>query len=125
MLSQISNGLGLFLQIAQVATILFAVYKFTRKPHDTLSDKYEDLCKRVDKIELLLAEIKKSLDASHEKHRQQDKTNATFKTVMLAFVDFEIAYCLHTNYEFTDDLVRAKKELQDYLARGNGENKET
>lgn len=125
MVSQISSGLGLFLQIAQVATILFAVYKFTRRPHDTLSDKYEDLRTRVDKIELLLADLKKSLDASHEKHRQQDKTNATFKTVMLAFIDFEIAYCLHTDYEFTDDLLRAKKELQDYLARGNGENKES
>ena len=73
--------------------------------------------KRVDKHDARLEDIEESLLRGNDKFREQEETNATFKTVMLAFVDFEIAYCLHTNYEFTEDLMRAKRELQDYLSR--------
>ena len=40
-----------------------------------------------------------------------------FKTVMISFVDFEIAYCQNTGYAQTEDLKNAKKALQDYLAK--------
>lgn len=112
----LSDFLKVFLQVAQVVTILYAVYKFTRKPHDSLESKHDELKKRVDEHDLKLKEIDNSLHKGNDIFRDQEKTNATFKSVMLAFVDFEIAYCLHTNYEFTDDLMKAKKELQDYVS---------
>ena len=59
-MNELSEVLKVFLQIAQVITILFAVYKFTRKPHDTLEQKHEALEKRVDehdvKIKLAFSE---------------------------------------------------------------------
>ena len=116
MFSEFSEVLKVFLQIAQFVTILYAVYKFTRKPHDSLEEKHNELKKRVDAHDVEIREVKESLKQGNDIFRDQEETNATFKSVMLAFVDFEIAYCLHTNYEFTDDLMKAKKELQDYVS---------
>ena len=98
------------LATANICIIGYGFYKFLNKPHDTLEEK-------VDELTLKVKEMEESLRQGNDRFREQEKTNATFKSVMLAFVDFEIAYCLHTNYEFTDDLMKAKKELQDYLAK--------
>ena len=117
MLAQFSEILKVGLQVAQVVTILYAVYKFSRKPHDTLEQKYENLKTKVDEQSVILQETKKSLDASHEKHRHQEETNATFRSVMLSFVNFEIAYCKNTGYEDNSDLLQAKKELSNYLTK--------
>lgn len=61
--------------------------------------------------------MQKSLDSSHDKHREQNELNEVFITSMLAFLDFEVAYCAHTGYEFTDDINKAKDTLMKYLAR--------
>ena len=115
MLAEVKDFLQVAIQIATIVTILYGLYKFTRKPHDTLDQKYESLKTQVDEQGLILKEQRKSLDASHEKHRQQEDTNATFKSVMLAFINFEIAYCRNTGYEDNQDLLDAKKELSEYL----------
>ena len=105
------------LATCNVIIIVYGGYKFLNKPHDTLEEKHEALEKRVDAHEVRLDSIDKSLHHGNDKFREQEITNATFQSVMLAFVDFEIAYCLHTDYKFTDDLMKAKKELQDYLSK--------
>ena len=112
-----SEILKVFLQIANITVLGYALYKFLNKPHTNLES-------RVTTLEVELKETRQSLLQGNDKFREyeirfneQEKTNGTFKSVMLAFVDFEIAYCLHTNYEFTEDLMKAKKELQEYLAR--------
>lgn len=110
-----SDYLKIFLQIAQVVTILFAVYKFTRKPHDTLEMKHEALEKRVDEHDLKIKEVEQSLKQGNDKFRKQEETNATFKSVMLSFVNFELAYCSNTGYEDDQDLLDAKRELSEYL----------
>ena len=115
MLAEVKDFLQVAIQIATIVTILYGLYKFTRKPHDTLDQKYESLKTQVDEQGLILKEQRKALDASHEKHRQQEDTNATFKSVMLAFINFEIAYCRNTGYEDNQDLLDAKKELSEYL----------
>ena len=104
------------LAIGNLCIMLWALKTFLTRPHTTLEEQLKSLEKRIDAIDLVLKDIQKSLDSSHEKHRQQKDTNEVFITSMLAFIDFEIAYCLHTNYEFTDDLMKAKKELQDYVS---------
>ena len=115
MLNDVSDVLKVFLQIAQVATILFAVYKFTRKPHDTLEEKHKALEKRVDEHEVKIKEVETSLKQGNDKFRKQEETNATFKSVMLSFINFELAYCSNTGYEDNQDLLDAKKELSEYL----------
>ena len=111
----ISEYLKVFLQIAQVVTILFAVYKFTRKPHDTLEEKHKALEKRVDEHDVKIKEVEQSLKQGNDKFRKQEETNATFKSVMLSFVNFELAYCSNTGYEDNQDLLDAKHELNEYL----------
>ena len=110
-----SDYLKIFLQIAQVVTILFAVYKFTRKPHDTLEEKHKALEKRVDEHDVKIKEVETSLRQGNDKFRKQEETNATFKSVMLSFINFELAYCSSTGYEDNQDLLDAKRELNEYL----------
>lgn len=113
----ISDGMGLLLQLANIVIIGYALYKFLNKPHDTLETKHEELKKKVDEHDVKFKEIEKSLHLGNDKFREQEETNAVFKSVMLSFVNFEIAFCLHTDYKDTDDLIQAKKELNDYLAK--------
>lgn len=104
-----SEILKVVLQMANIIVLGYALYKFLNKPRNELENK-------VDEHDVKIKELELSLKQGNDRFREQDKTNATFQSVMLAFIDFEIAYCMHTNYEFTDDLKKAKKELQDYLA---------
>ena len=115
-LQAISSYAGLFLQFANIVVITYGLYKFMSKPHDTLEEKHEALAKRVDKHDQKIEDIEESLLKGNDKFREQEETNATFKSVMLSFINFEIAYCIHTGYEHTEDLILAKKELESYLS---------
>lgn len=115
-LNDFSEILKLLLQVANVAIIGYGLYKFLNKPHDTLEEQYKILEKRIDAHDLLLKEMKNSLDSSHDKHRGQKEINTVFINCMLAFIDFEIAFCQHTNYEYTEDLAKAKQTLQEFLS---------
>jgi hypothetical protein len=112
----ISSILGLILQMANIVVIGYGLYKFMNKPHDTLEEKHEELVKRVDKQDIRLDDIEESLLKGNDRFRNQEETNATFKSVMLSFINFEIAYCIHTGYDNNEDLINAKKELESYLS---------
>lgn len=115
-IQDISSALGLILQFANIVIIGYGLYKFLNKPHDTLEEKHEELAKRVDKHDIRLDDIEESLLKGNDKFRNQEETNATFKSVMLSFINFEIAYCIHTGYDNNEDLINAKKELETYLS---------
>ena len=106
-----------FLAIGNLCIMLWALKTFLAKPQTTLAEGLKAMEKRMDANDIILRDIQKSLDKSHDKHREQKDTNEMFITCMLAFIDFEIAFCQHTEYEDTDDLYRAKETLQKYLAR--------
>lgn len=116
MITQVKDILQVLLQFANIIIIGYGLYKFLNKPHDTLETKHEDLKKRVDEHDVKIKDIEDSLHQGNDKFREQKKANATFKSVMLSFIHFEIAYCIHNGYEHTEDLMEAKKELEDYLA---------
>lgn len=105
----------MILSFGNVCILCYGFFKFLNKPHSTLETKHEELKRRVDEHDVKLKEIDESLHENDEQFRKQDQTNAVFKSVMLSFVNYEIAYCIHTGYEHTDDLYKAKKELEDYL----------
>lgn len=115
-IQDISSGLGLLLQVGNLIIIGYGLYKFTRKPHDTLSDEVTKIKEADAKRDVEIEEIKKSLDASHNKHRDQDKTNKVFKKVFILLANFEVAYCQETGYSHIEDLKEAKRELEEYLA---------
>ena len=47
-LQAFSEILKVFLQVANIVVLGYALYKFLNKPHDTLEEKHEELKKRVD-----------------------------------------------------------------------------
>lgn len=107
--------LQLISQIALIIGMVYGFYKFMNKPHDTLET-------RITALEIELKETKASLLQGNDRFRRheklfkkQRKTNAAFKSIILAFVNFEIAYCQHTNYEFTSEIVKAKTEIEELL----------
>ena len=114
-LQDFSEYLKILLQIANVAIIGYGLYKFLNRPHDTLSDEVNKLKEKQVECDLEIKELKRSLDSSHEKHREQDKTNKVFKKVFILLANFEVAFCQHTGYEHTEDLIQAKRELEEYL----------
>lgn len=117
MITSILPYLQTFLAIGNLAIMLWALKTFLAKPQTTLAEEVKAIQKRMDANDIILGDIKKSLDNSHDKHREQKDTNEMFITCMLAFIDFEIAFCQHTSYDSTDDLFRAKETLQKYLAK--------
>lgn len=104
----------LILGIGNITIMIYALKSFLSKPHQSLEEKVTDLDRRLSVNEHLTEELSKT---TNNQYNAQEETNQMFKSVMLSFVDFEIAYCMHTNYEFTEDLKKAKAELQDYLTR--------
>lgn len=90
--------------------MLWALKTFLNKPHNTLDA-------RITAIEVDVKEIKQSLLQGNDRFREQDDTNEVMQTCMLALIDFELGYCIHTNYGDTDDLIKAKDALRKHLAR--------
>lgn len=111
----IIGGLGLLLTILNIRDRIKAIKKEEEQPVEDLKNRVEDLEDKVDRIE-------KELARNGEKFEDQEEANATFRSVMLSFVNFEIAYCLHTDYKHTEELMKAKDELEKYLA-GKKKNK--
>ena len=109
--------LQIITSVGTICAMLWGFKTFLNRPHEELEDRVVKLEKRVDAIDSRLEDYKKSLDASHEKHRQQHDTNEMFITVVLSFIDFEIAFCTQTEYKNTSDLLKAKETLQKYLAK--------
>ena len=101
--------LGLVLTVLNIVDKRNAMQKQAEQP-------FNDLKKRVDGHDVEIGDIKQALKLGNDRFREQEETAATFKSVMLSFVNFEIAYCLHTGYEHTEDLMEAKRELESYLA---------
>ena len=115
---EIKDFLTVLQTLTTLGTLIMMIYTFKKylsKPTDTLTE-------RITALEVDLKETKLSLLQGNDKFRDYDKrfkkqrkANASFKSIMLAFVNFEIAYCMHTDYKYTEELQKAKKELETYL----------
>lgn len=102
--------LQIILTLMNICVLGFAFFKFLGKPHTTLEG-------RVNVLEVELKEIKQSLLQGNDRFRDQEDTNEVMQICMLALIDFELSYCSHTNYEHTEDLIKAKDVLRKHLAR--------
>lgn len=115
-MSTVLLWLQVTLTFGNICVLLYALFKFLNKPHDSLSDEIKRLKDEIAKLTITCERMQKSLDASHEKHREQDRTNKVFKRVFILLANFEVTYCQETGFEHTEDLKTAKKELEEYLA---------
>lgn len=112
----VSEWLKIVLQLANVVVLAYALYRFLNRPHDTLADEVKKLKEEIARLNVTIENMQRSLDSSHEKHREQDRTNKVFKRVFILLANFEVAYCQETGYVHTEDLKEAKRELEEYLA---------
>ena len=110
MINSTSDVLKVILQIAQVVALLYAGYKFTRKPHDTLESRVAALEEKNKDMELSL--LKKD-----ERIRELDEANGVIMRSVLALIEFEIQYCLTENKPMSKGLEKAKESLDDYIAK--------
>lgn len=114
---------GFILTVLNIIDKRNSMKKSAQEPFDALK-------KRVDGHDVEISDIKQALKLGNDRFREHDSrfkeqeaTDATFKSVMLSFVNFEIAYCLHTNYPHTEELLEAKNELESYLTGHTHERK--
>lgn len=115
MIQTIKDGMQILLQFINLIVIIYGGYKFFNKPNDTLAEKHEALEKRVTALELKSKEQEESLRNGNDRFRRQKRTNAAFKAINMAFINFEIAFCQATNYANTDELKKAKTKLETLL----------
>ena len=116
-MQNITSYMQLILSFGNICILLYALYKFLNKPHNSLEQ-------RVTTLEVETKDIKSSLLAGNDRFREQDdvnneqaEANEAFAMCMLSFIDFELAFCTHTNYMDTEDLHKAKETLRKYLSK--------
>ena len=95
--------------LANICVIAYGFYKFLGRPHSTLEQ-------RVAVLEAKIKENEDRLKAGNKRFETLEEKNTVFMHCMLCFIDFEIAYCQETGYEHSEDLMKAKAILHEYLA---------
>ena len=115
MIQTIKDGMQILLQFINLIVIIYGGYKFFNKPNDTLAEKHEALEKRVTALQLKSKEQEESLRNGNDRFRRQKRTNAAFKAINMAFINFEIAFCQATNYANIDEKKKAKSKLETLL----------
>lgn len=76
----------------------------------------KELEKRVDYLEGKQKENEDKFLKGNDQFRRLYDFTRIFIQVNLAFIDFETAFCQHTNYTDTIDLEKARKTLQESLS---------
>lgn len=102
--------LQLILAAGNICIMLYALFKFMRKPHDSLESK-------VNMLEHDVAEMKDRLLRGNDRFREQEETNQVLIHSVLALIEFEMQYCLMEHKEMSKDLQMAKESLHSYLAK--------
>lgn len=107
----------LVLTFGNICVLAYALYKFLNRPHNTLETRVIAVEKRLDEHDLKFKDVDNRLHEGNDNFREQKELNTVFINCMLAFIDFEMAYCTATGYKDIEDLTNAKKTLREYLAK--------
>ena len=111
-LSLILKLFQIILTIFNIIIILYGFYIFLTKPRTTLE-------KRVQALEVKMAEAEKSLLQGNDRFRSQDETLEVLIRSTLALIEFEVQYCITENKPISDDLKKVKEDLHIYLSHKN------
>lgn len=109
--------LQLILTFGNICILLYAFRNFLKSPQNALEEKLNSILKRMDVYDMKLKEVEDSLKLGNDRFRGQNDLNEAFIYCMLAFIDFERAFCQHTGYKDVEDLERARETLQKFLAK--------
>jgi hypothetical protein len=112
MLEAIIQNLSMksIIDFAEIVMLIYALYKFTRKPTDSLDQ-------RVTTLEVKLNEHERKLRQGNDKFWSYGNVMETLVRCTLALMKFEVHYCESEHKEISDDLVTAEKDLNDCLTR--------
>lgn len=110
MIQTIQSILTLILSGANLCVLGYALYKFTKKPHDTLDQ-------RVTALEVEIKNIKESLNFGQDKFRTHDESIKVLLHSSLALIEWEIQYCLIEHKEMSESLKKAKDDLHNFLTK--------
>lgn len=99
----------LVLTLFNIIIILYGFYIFLTKPRTSLE-------KRVQALEVKLAEAEKSLLQGNDRFRSQDEALEVLIRSTLALIEFEVQYCLTENKQISDDLKKVKEDLHIFLS---------
>lgn len=98
------------LDFSEIVMLGYALYKFTRKPQDTLE-------KRITTVEVKVEEHERKLRQGNDKFWTYGSVMETLVRCTLALMKFEVHYCETEHKEISEDLVTAEKELNECLTR--------
>lgn len=101
----------LAVSVGTLIGLLYAFYKFTRRPQDSLEQ-------RVSELEVKTKKHDEALHLGNDKFRELKEASTLIITSLIALIEFEMDYCMHHGDEnISDGLMEAKSELYRYLAR--------
>lgn len=106
---QFVMAIGILLTVLNIIDKIINLKKNANAP-------IEELEKRVDYLEGKQKENEDRFIKGNDQFRRLYDFTKIFIQVNLAFVDFETAFCQHTNYTDTADLEKARKTLQESLS---------
>ena len=104
----IAGAIGLLLTALNIYDKLTNIKKAADAP-------FEELENRVETLEKKQIENEARFLKGNDQFRTLYGYTKMFMQVQLAFVDFEYAFCKHTDYTDTEDLDKAKKLLTEAL----------
>lgn len=112
MIPTINQHLDTIIKFANIIALIYALWRFTRKPHDTLEE-------RVKTLEVKQIEIEHKLMQGNDKFRSHGKVLEILVTCTLALINFEVHYCETEHKEISQDLEDARQELNKCLSKIN------
>ena len=125
MITIITQHMDAFLKMANIIAILFAAYKFTKKPQESMSERLNALEEKVDKLEtevdLRQKDFEQQLRQGNDKFRSINKILEVLLTCTLALINFEVHYCESEHKDISEDLEDARKVLNKVLSTINKE----
>ena len=121
MVQTIDQYSDLFLKLANILTLLYMAWRFTRKPQENLESRIKALESKVDDLEaktnLRHKDFEQQLRQGNDKFRAIEKFLEVLLTVSLALINFEVNYCVTEHKEISEDLEDARKSLNKCLAK--------
>ena len=121
MVKTITEYSDLILKLANVLMLGFMFWKFTRKPHETLESRINDLEEKVkdleSKTDLRHKDFEQQLRQGNDKFRAIEKFIEVLLTCCLALINFEVHYCETEHKEISEDLEDARKVLNKCLSK--------
>lgn len=102
--------LQVLLALGNFSIMIFGLYKFMSSPRINLEN-------RVSVLETKLNDIETSLLKGNDKFRDQDDAIKVVLKSVIALIEFEIQYCLTENKQPSDELKKAKTDLNEFLSK--------